>query len=169
MNLLILAAFILLIIGLFNPQASLFWYRKQRTRTLSAVLYGLLFVLLIYLQSTPNKPMPDASSSSILADSAVVKVDTNTTVAAQVNDDPEKVEEKRVAEKLKAKAARDWPDDYTTQEYWINQELEDYQYMRTISDGPIKRQANRHWPYDYTTQKYWYDEQIAARQRLNNN
>ena len=54
-----------------------------------------------------------------------------------------------------------------TQEYWINQELEDYKYMLTIADGPIKRQVERDWPYDYTTQKYWYNEQVEAKERLN--
>ena len=72
-----------------------------------------------------------------------------------------------VLQKLKAKAKRDWPNDYSTQEYWINEEIEDYRFMKTVPNDAIKRQAQRDWPLDFTTQKYWYNEQIDAKQRLN--
>jgi hypothetical protein len=170
MNLVIFAAFVLLILGLFNPQASLFWYNKQRTRVLSAVIYGVLFVALICFKSTDNdKASQDVMVQPASTDSAAVKIDTGTTLPTAVSENPEKIEEERIIEKLKTKAARDWPNDYTTQEYWINQELEDYRYMLTIPVGPIKRQAENDWPYDYTTQKYWYDEQIEAKERLRTN
>lgn len=71
-----------------------------------------------------------------------------------------------IINKLKERARRDWPNDYTTQEYWVNQEIEDYEYMLSIEDNPIKRQAERDWPLDFTTQKYWYNEQIEARERM---
>ncbi|MEI7982356.1 MAG: hypothetical protein WCI71_11940 [Bacteroidota bacterium] len=35
-------------------------------------------------------------------------------------------EKKEIIEKLKIKAREDWPDNYTTQEYWVNQQIEDY-------------------------------------------
>ena len=70
--------------------------------------------------------------------------------------------------KLKAKAAKDWPNDYSTQEYWLNKQSEAYDYMKTISDDdPIKRKAQRDWPLDIGTQQYWYDKQIEARERMN--
>ena len=72
-----------------------------------------------------------------------------------------------IEEKLKARARRDWPNDYTTQEYWVNEELEAYDYMLTIEDNPIKQQAQRDWPLDFSTQKYWYNEQVEARERMN--
>jgi hypothetical protein len=172
MTLLILATTILLILGIFNPQASLFWYTKQRTTVLSSVIYGVLLVLFIYMLAPTGKENAigtTVNSQSIAADTPEAKMDTNTTVPVEVVEDPAKIEEDRVMMKLKSKAERDWPNDYTTQEYWINQELEDYKYMLTISDGPIKRQAERDWPYDYTTQKFWYDEQVEARERLNRN
>lgn len=71
-----------------------------------------------------------------------------------------------IIDKLKARAERDWPDDYTTQEYWVNQQIEDYSYMLQIEDNSIKRKAQRDWPLDFSTQKYWYDEQIRAKERL---
>lgn len=168
MNLLLLAILVLLIVGFFNPQASLFWYKQQRTRALSAIVYGVLFVLLICIKSANEKDMPDVNTPSVGSESTTVTAPLETAEPAPVTENPEKLEEDRITEKLKLKAARDWPNDYTTQEFWINQELEDYKYMRTIPDGPIKRQAERDWPYDYSTQKYWYNEQVEAKQRLNN-
>jgi hypothetical protein len=161
MDFLIIAAFVLLIIGFFNPQASLFWYKKERTRALSAFIYGVLFVVMICLQSTKDKEIAGVNPQPVSAN-------TGPGISATpINKDtPEMLEEERITEKLKLKAAKNWPNDYSTQEYWVNQEVEDYKYMRTIPAGPIKRQADRNWPYDYTTQKYWYDEQILARERL---
>lgn len=76
-------------------------------------------------------------------------------------------EEQRIITKLKAKAKRDWPDDYTTQEFWINEQIEAYHYMLTIPNSDrIKEKAQRDWPLDFSTQKFWYNEQIEARLRL---
>jgi hypothetical protein len=78
----------------------------------------------------------------------------------------DKNEEKSIFAKLKARAKRDWPNDYTTQEYWINEQKEAYKYMKSIPNDDIKRKAQRDWPIDFTTQKYWYNEQIEAKERL---
>jgi hypothetical protein len=77
-----------------------------------------------------------------------------------------KQEEQKIIEKLKAKAKQDWPNDYTTQEYWIKEQIAAYQYMKTIPDDEIKRKAQQDWPLDFSTQKYWYNEQIEAKERL---
>lgn len=77
-----------------------------------------------------------------------------------------KSEKEQIVVKLKKRAKRDWPNDYTTQEYWINEQIEAYEYMLTIENNSIKKQAQRDWPLDFTTQKYWYNEQIEARERL---
>jgi hypothetical protein len=78
----------------------------------------------------------------------------------------ENSEKELIINKLKSKAKIDWPNDFTTQEYWLNEQIEDYEYMLTIEDNSIKRQAQRDWPLDFSTQKYWYNEQIEARERL---
>ncbi|MGQ7854716.1 hypothetical protein ACUN24_10760 [Pedobacter sp. WC2501] len=31
-----------------------------------------------------------------------------------------------ITQKLKAKARKDWPDDYTTQEFWVNEQINAY-------------------------------------------
>ena len=78
----------------------------------------------------------------------------------------EKKEEKIIFAKLKEKAKRDWPNDYTTQEYWINEQKEAYEYMKSIPNDEIKKKAQRDWPLDFSTQKFWYNEQIEAKKRL---
>lgn len=76
-------------------------------------------------------------------------------------------EEERIITILKAKAKRDWPDDYSVQEYWINEQIEAYHYMLTIPDNDrIKKKAQRNWPLDFSTQRFWYNEQIEAKERL---
>lgn len=76
-------------------------------------------------------------------------------------------EEERIITKLKAKAKRDWPDDYSVQEYWVNEQIEAYHYMLTIPDNDrIKKKAQRDWPLDFSVQKYWYSEQLEAKERL---
>lgn len=68
--------------------------------------------------------------------------------------------------RLKEKAKKDWPNDYTTQEFWINEQIEAYDYMETIQDNTIKQQAQRDWPLDFSTQKFWYEEQLEAKKRI---
>jgi hypothetical protein len=77
-----------------------------------------------------------------------------------------RAEKEQIIEKLKTKAKRDWPNDYTTQEFWVNQQIEDYEYMLTIEGNSIKERAQRDWPLDFSTQKFWYNEQIEARERM---
>lgn len=72
-----------------------------------------------------------------------------------------------IEEKLKQRAARDWPDDYITQEFWIDEQLDAYEYMLTIDDNSIKEKAQRDWPLDFVTQKFWYNEQVEAKERIN--
>jgi hypothetical protein len=71
-----------------------------------------------------------------------------------------------VINKIKEIAKKDWPEDYSTQEYWINEQMKAYEYMKQIPDDKIKRKAERDWPYDFTTQKYWYNEQLEAKERI---
>lgn len=87
----------------------------------------------------------------------------NTTNADNAKNDEIKDE---IVEKLKAKAKRDWPNDYTTQEFWVNQQIEDYEYMLSIEDNSIKSQAQQDFPLDFTTQKFWYNQQIDAKERM---
>lgn len=75
-----------------------------------------------------------------------------------------------IEQKLKDKAKRNWPQDYSTQEYWVHEQMVSFSYMNRIPDNDlIKQKAQRNWPLDFSTQEYWYDEQVEAKERLNKN
>jgi hypothetical protein len=179
--LLFLGSLILLIIGFFNPKTSLFWDKGERTKKKSRFVYGgltILFFILFGVVSDKNKentnenfienvqsePMPhnqpEVEQNNSVSDSIAQVRESIRTKDAQ--------EEAEIVQKLKAKAKRDWPNDYSTQEFWINEEIEAYRYMKTIPNDAIKRQAQRDWPLDFSTQKFWYNEQIEAKERLGN-
>jgi hypothetical protein len=181
-SLLFLASLTLLIIGLGNPVKSLFWDKQERTKKRSNVIYGsltLLFFILFGMAKNTQKveqPQFEKTNSETKKEPSYQQpyVEKPNPLIDSLNSVREALEQKRadedatVIQKLKAIAKRDWPNDYSTQEYWINQEIEDYRYMQTIPNDAIKRQAQRDWPFDFTTQKYWYNEQIAAKERLGN-
>lgn len=75
-------------------------------------------------------------------------------------------EKEDIIEKLKEKAKRDWPNDYSTQEFWVNQQIDDYEYMLSVENNSIKAKAQKDWPLDFSTQKFWYNEQIEAQERM---
>jgi hypothetical protein len=134
------------------------------------LLLAVAFILFTNKPTAKNPSLSPTESRVIEADiqqdvlggeSMDSSLSTTETEAAQVN-----AEAQLIIGELKTKAKQNWPDDYTTQEYWINQQLEDYNYMLGIEENSIKRKAQHSWPLDYSTQKYWYNEQIAAKERL---
>jgi len=110
----------------------------------------------------------DKDNLSNTTTSSSVEVENTDRLEQEISVEDTKAKEakKQIIEKLKAKAKKDWPNDFTTQEYWINEQIEAYEYMLTIENNSIKKQAQRDWSLDFTTQKYWYNEQIEARERL---
>lgn len=103
---LIFATAILFLLGLFKPEASLFWYNKQRTRTLSSLVYGGFLTALIYDMSPADRKVPETKDVNFhtLVDTTVTQIDSNISASAT---DPVKIEEARVTEKLKSRAGRD--------------------------------------------------------------
>lgn len=141
------------------------WRSSAYSRTSKIVLtFFVLASLMLYCDNIRKASREIRQSNTLTTpNEAPANSTLTTTDAAATNSDPER---EKVIEKLKARAKRDWPDDYTTQEYWINQQLDDYAYMLTIEDNSIKRKAQRDWPLDFSTQRYWYNEQIEAKERL---
>ncbi|WP_432714400.1 hypothetical protein [Pedobacter sp.] len=135
---------------------------KKKLTVGKVILYVFLgFIALGILRGMfANSTTPDDSTSTEASTTQIENVSPKPEVQA----DPE---DNAILLKLKAKAKEDWPDDYSTQEFWVHQEMEDYQYMKTIKAGPIKRKAQRDWPLDFSTQKFWYNEQIQAKERMN--
>lgn len=127
---------------------------KKKTSVGKVILYIFLgFIALGTISAMLGKKEASATGT-----------ETKTTKAAEPAADPEL---EATLAKIKAKAAENWPDDYTTQEFWINKQMEDYSYMKEVPAGKIKSNAEKNWPYDFTTQKYWYDQQVEAKSRLN--
>lgn len=63
--LLILASIIFLVIGLFSPDKSLFWYKQERTKKKSATIYGIvLIVSFILFGATVDKSKTSSTSSN---------------------------------------------------------------------------------------------------------
>jgi len=131
---------------------------KNTKQIISAGLF--LFFLLIAFGSMDDKKTKDSSYKSL---NSYETPDVHPQEIEATKTDSKK---EAIIIKLKEKAKQDWPNDYSTQEFWINQQIEAYDYMETIDDNPIKKQAQRDWPLDFSTQKFWYEQQIEAKNRL---
>lgn len=118
------------------------------------ILYAVIALFIIGVIATPSDEKAKAADP---------KQQVSEPTVAKPPSDTKKDE---IVGKLKTKAAKDWPNDFTTQEYWVNQQIEDYEFMLTVEDNSIKQKAQRDWPLDFSTQKYWYNEQIEAKERL---
>ena len=143
---------------------------KDTTNYKKVSLYLIVAVVILLLLYAKNYSANQAPSDLDKAYDAV-KVEQQQTPQAEASQPTTEVEREDsikeiIHNKLKDKAKRDWPNDYTTQEYWINQQLEAYEQMKQIPNDAIKRQAQRDWPLDFSTQLYWYNQQIEAKERL---
>lgn len=72
----------------------------------------------------------------------------------------------KILEKIKAKAQKDFPDDYSTQKYVIEEQMQAYQYMKSVPASKLKSKVEKQFPLDFSTQKYEYDEQMQSKQEL---
>lgn len=131
-------------------------------KKLKHIISSALFLLFIFIAFGSMEDKKDKVSSYQSLDVSSAP-DTHPQELETQSIDPKK---EAIIIKLKEKAKKDWPNDYSTQEYWINTELEAYDHMETIEDNPIKRQAQRDWPLDFSTQKYWYEQQVEAKNRI---
>jgi len=142
------------------------------------IIITSLFCVLISCQSEekrPNEIIYDTKPNKKIKKTDPVDIDMtsdneNALILEMIN--AEKVQEKREWDSiyllLTDIAQKDWPDDYSTQDFWLNLQKEDYQYMKWVPDEKLKKKAQRDWPLDFSTQKFWYDKQIEAKERLNN-
>ncbi len=68
--------------------------------------------------------------------------------------------------RIKAKAAHDWPNDYSEQKFIYDQQVEAYEYMKTIPDSSLKAKVQADWPDDYNEQKFIYDQNMQDKAKL---
>lgn len=62
--LLFLASLILLVVGIFSPSKSLFWYKKERTRKKSASIYGIAIIAFAILGAATSDKKAKANTQS---------------------------------------------------------------------------------------------------------
>jgi hypothetical protein len=168
-----------------SPLNSSAWYEKNWLVVISCVVFFPVGLYALWKNSSISKSWKIGVTVLItlivISNLGNDKQTTSTSLESQkianteqsngeklVNDKQEKVnsEKEAILEKLKSKAKSDWPNDYTTQEFWVNQQIEDYEYMLNIEDNSVKLKAQKDWPLDFSTQKYWYNEQIEAQERM---
>lgn len=136
----------------------------------SSISKGWKIGITIMISSFVLSNLGDKAKPQTETQNRVEKEQPNPSIKAETVKNTEKdvidVAKEEIIQKLKAKARKDWPDDYTTQEFWINEQINAYEYMLTIENNSIKAKAQQDWPLDFTTQKFWYDEQIEAQERM---
>jgi len=125
----------------------------------------IAFIVIVNLGDKKTDTTPTSISTESQNSTPTEQVTTQPT-EADIQAEKANSAKQEVVEKLKARAKRDWPNDYTTQEFWVNAQTEAYEYMLTIENNSIKKQAQRDWPLDFTTQKFWYNQQIEAKERM---
>ena len=105
-----------------------------------------------------------------LNDSTQNSNSTKDTNSSKVDDSTKKSiysdEDNKMIEKIKAKAKRDYPNDYTIQKMMYDQAVENYFYMKTVTDLEVKKNVERDYPLDFTVQKMMYDQEIDAKEQM---
>lgn len=79
--LIILASLVFLIIGIFNPNATLFWYKKEKTRTKSSIIYGIAFIASFVLFGVST----DTNKTAIKSNNAISTENENDTAEEQTS------------------------------------------------------------------------------------
>lgn len=181
LSLVFLATLILFIIGLFNPNKSLFWDKTERTKKKSSLIYGGLAILTLIafgkIDKTKNygddqnstynstqEPKPNLSTDET---TTTVTPPENITNHPETNNPDEYIEaDQKIINKIKAKVKRDYPKDYYIQKAMYDQEVDSYFYMKTVTDKEVKRKVQRDYPMDFYIQKAMYDQEIDAKEQM---
>lgn len=71
--LLALASLLLLVVGLISPTLSLFWYKQERTRKKSALIYSLLFIASFILFGVTSDRKGSSSNKSKKSETTVAE------------------------------------------------------------------------------------------------
>ena len=72
--LLFLVSFILLIIGLFKPQTSLWWYKGEKTRKQSGIIYGIACLGLAFASGAFFAPPKTTTTTPSVSEKPSVKI-----------------------------------------------------------------------------------------------
>ena len=69
-------------------------------------------------------------------------------------------------EEIRDFAKREYPNDYSMQQYVYENQTSAHRYMSSVADSEVKKIATREYPYDYSMQKYTYDNQFSAKRYM---
>jgi hypothetical protein len=155
---------------IFFPVGLYALWRNSTIGKVWKVVVTIIIAIIFISNLSPNKSENELAGSIYKTTESKPEtlLRTETATPPDENTLPKSNSEKNVIEKkLKTKAETDWPDDFITQEFWVNEQLEAYEYMLTIENNSIKKRAQSDWPLDFITQKFWYNEQIEAKARVN--
>lgn len=68
--------------------------------------------------------------------------------------------------KIKAKAAREFPEEYSLQQFTIKRETAAYYYMKTVADLKIRKKVQREFPMEFSLQEFSYERELAAKESI---
>ena len=140
-------------------------YKKSCSGWLIGCLGIVLFffILVILTDFGADSPRPSYSSSRRLGTSSKSSVSTG-------QGKPIKTENialsRSAEEEIRDFAKREYPNDYSMQQYVYENQISAHRYMSNVADSEVKKIATREYPYDYSMQKYTYDNQFSAKQYM---
>lgn len=76
------------------------------------------------------------------------------------------IEDIKMIENIRAKAERDYPNEYSVQKFTIEKEAASYKYMKSVPDSPLKSKVQKDYPLDFSVQKFIYDKELDAKASL---
>jgi hypothetical protein len=124
---------------------------------------------IIYLQNEIQPKPNNSYTNSVGSDSYQFPEDNTSTpskTSELIQQERYSLEDQKIIDKLKAKAKRDWPNDYSVQKMVFEEQVQNYFYMKTVTDLKIKRKVQTDWPLGYSVQKMIYNEEIDAKEQM---
>jgi hypothetical protein len=135
------------------------WAELQKMTPLKIIIGAIGSLLLLSFCQTYFRPQPKApSTDSIYSPSAQQP--------PPPPPEPPTEQDLAIYNKLAERVRRDYPDDYSTQRFVYNQQVEAYRYMQTVPASSLKSKVERDFLYDYTTQKFVYHQQTDAKEYM---
>lgn len=77
-----------------------------------------------------------------------------------------KKDEKDIQSQIKARAEKQYPDDFVMQKFVYDQQIEAYNFMKKIPTSSIKSIAENKYPDDYNMQRFVYQQQSKAKEEM---
>lgn len=113
-----------------------------------------------------NQPATPAKSNPIPAATPIAQNPPVNSVASPAATVSSKEENKEVFAQIKAKAQKEYPDDYVMQDFVYEQQVEAYHFMKIVPASSIKSKAIKEHPDDYVMQKFVYEQQTEAKAEM---